>query len=412
MTAFPDRRRRSTTIAASAAVLALVATAVLTVVGARVLWTSTSGSEVDAGAPELTFPETPTVLLVGLDHRGRPASLSVLVARPDRLGGSVVVAPVSIDASAGEGDERLPIAETAARSGPEAIGPEASIALGLSFHAVELADAERMRSLLAPFGDVEVTLPADVTGADGEVVARSGTRRLDAAGLAAVLTARDPSVPAATAAASTAAVWEGIAAAIGDGAGPEPARAGAASAESALAMLRAGTTATWLLRTRAVDPADNPDRLDVVILDRVEAALVFGEIAPGRTTASNPSASFRVVAAFTPEQMGDRNWSNADVAYQAISQVLFLRGNVLSVDTTPEGAPGVTRIEVMQPGLNVASMDELFGTIERADAERRIVGVDAELVLGEGYLEFLDEAVDRGLVTVGTATVDAAGDDD
>ena len=99
------------------------------------------------------------------------------------------------------------------------------------------------------------------------------------------------------------------------------------------------------------------------------------------------------------------------MAYQAISQVLFLRGNVLSVDTAPAGAPVDTRIEIMQPGLSVGGMDQLFGSIERVDAEQRIVGVDAQLVLGEGYLDVLDDAVDRGLASVGSASVETTDGD-
>ena len=212
-------------MALSAAVIALVVTAVLAVIGGRALWTSTSGDRVEAGPPELTFPDTPTALLVGVDAEGRPASLSILVTRPGGDGGNVVVAPVSIDASGGDGEERLPVAETAALSGLELIESETSIALGVGFDIVELADEARMAELLAPLGPIEVDLPADVTDADGEVVAAAGVAPLEPDELAAVLTARDPSTPAATQAVAAAAVWDGIAAAPNrERAPPRPAR--------------------------------------------------------------------------------------------------------------------------------------------------------------------------------------------
>lgn len=428
MTAFAGRRRRSTQIALGASAAALLFIAGLVIVGARALWTSTDGSEVDVGPPEMVFPDTPTLLLIGVDETGAPASLSVVVGRPDGAGANVVVAPVSVDASIGEGEARLPIAVTAAESGLDALASEVSIALGVSFDAVELADPSRMAELLAPVGAVEVTLPADVTDSSGEVVAEAGTAEMDAAGMAAVLTARDPSVPAAQQSAATAAVWEGLGSATGGETGARATDApttdapstdapstdattpATVTADALLAQAVEGPIGTWALRTRAVDAGDNPEALDVVIPDRVETALVFGQIAPGHASAANPSASFRVVAAFTEEQLGDRGWTNADVAYQAISQILYLRGNVLSVDTTASGAPEETRVEIMQPGLNVDGMDELFGAIEHLDVEQRIVGIDAVLVLGEGYLDFLDDVVDRGLVTVGSAAVDTTGD--
>lgn len=412
MTAFAARRRRSLRVASGAAIAAIVATGLLTFVGARTLWTSTGGSTVDAGPSELDFPRTPTALIAGLDGGGALASLAVVVDRPDGAGGSVVVAPVSIDASVGQGDERLPVAETASLSGIETVESEASIALGLSFDVVEMADAARLTELLGPFGLVEVTLPIDVTDAEGEVVVEAGTAEMDAAAMAAVLTARDPSVPAADQAPAAAAVWDGIIATLSDGSGSSARPDATVSAESVLAGLSAGPSASWALRTVPVEPDRNPREVDVAVVDRIEASLVFAQIAPGQVSAVNPSASFRIVAAFTPEQLGDRGWTNGDIAFQAIAQVLFLRGNILSVDTSPQGAPETTQVQIMQPGLSVDAMDEVFGDVETGSAEQRIVGVDAELVLGETYLAYLDEAVDRGLVTVGAIAVDPAGDGD
>ncbi|MFV0307369.1 MAG: hypothetical protein ACK5OX_06470 [Desertimonas sp.] len=411
MTALPRVRRRSTWIVLGASVVALAAIVGLVAAGAQALWTSTDGSKVDVGPPELTFPATPTVLLVGVDDTGQPASLSVLVARPDGRGANVVIAPVSIDASLGEGTERMPVAVTATRDGLDALALEVSIALGVSFDAVELADRARLTELLAPFGVATVTVPFDVTDSSGELVAAAGTAELDAAAMAAVLTARDRSIPAAEQTLAAVAVWEGIAAdARGDSTAAPVAADVAVTVASTLEAAAAGPIGTWAIRSRPVDARSNPEALDVVIPDRVESALVFGQIAPGHVSAANPSASFRLIAAYTDEQLGERGWTNADVAYQAISQVLYLRGNVLSVDTTIDEAPEVTRVEIMQPGLNVDGMDVLFGTIEHVDVDERIVGIDAVLVLGEGYLEFLDAVVDRGLVTVGSSTVDTAGD--
>jgi len=419
LTARPGRRRRSTLLGGLAATGALVLTAVLTVVGAQALWTSTGGRAASEAPPELSFPVTPALLLGGVDPGGALASLAVVVLRPDGRGGSIVTAPVTIDASSGEGDERLPVAETAALSGLEAVEAEAGIALGLSFDSVELADAARLTALLVPFGDVAVDLPADVTDAAGEVVAAAGSHTLDAAALAAVLTARNPAQPGAEAAAATAAVWEAIAAAItaqGDeGDEGDEGAAGAAesgSPEAILAGLGAGPVATWALSSTNLAPERNPRDVDVAVLDRTEVALVFGQIAPAKVSASNPSASFRLVAAFTPAQLGDRGWTAAEVAYQATSQVLFLRGNVLSVDTTPGEAPATTGIEIMQTGLNTDGMPALFGELDVSETDQRIVGVDAVLTLGETYLRFLDEAVDEGLVTVGAGPVDETVPDD
>jgi hypothetical protein len=174
----------------------------------------------------------------------------------------------------------------------------------------------------------------------------------------------------------------------------------------------------WTLTSVPIDDARNPQGLDVALLDRAELAIVFGQIAPGRVSAPNPGLSFRVVAQFSDEQLGDRGWTNADVAYRAVSQLLFLRGNVISVDTTPGSAPADTVIAVADTGMNTAGAVEVFGDVEVVEAEQVIVGVDAVLRLGESYLRFLDEveAADAGTVasvpTLGTADVEPVSSDD
>ena len=148
--------------------------------------------------------------------------------------------------------------------------------------------------------------------------------------------------------------------------------------------------------------------------------MVFGQIAPGRVSAPNPGLSFRVVAEFSDAQLGDRGWSNADIAYRAVSQLLFLRGNVISVDTTPGSAPGETVVAVADTGMNTAGAEEVFGNVEVVEADQLIVGIDAVLRLGESYLRFLDEveAADAGTVAsvptaqLGTADVEPVSTDD
>jgi hypothetical protein len=406
------RRRRTTTVAAVAAVGGLLLTGGLTYAGARTLWNSTEGSDAGSGATELFFPDTPTALLAGLDEDGALASLSVVVVQPDGAGATVVPIPVSADATAGEGEERLPIAETVALQGTDAVAREVEITLGLSLDAVEVADADRLAELLAPVGEVDVELPADVTDANGDVVAEAGAGRFDASELAGILTARDPDQPAAEQFGAAAAVWDGVSAAVGDGVTEPPAEQDGAAADgidATMTAAMAGPLRSWTVRWRPIEPERNPRRVDNVLLDRPELAVLFGQIAPGRVSAPNPSIAVRLVVPFSDEQLGDRGWTNADVAYRAASQVLFLRGNVISVDTTADEAPATTRVEVIQPGISTAGAEAVFGELDVVEADERIVGVDAVLHLGETYLEFLDaaDAAEDGTVE----SIPAAGAD-
>ncbi|MET0324087.1 MAG: hypothetical protein ABW219_02605 [Ilumatobacteraceae bacterium] len=434
MTALPGRRRRSTFIAAGLAGAGIAAAAALGTLGAVTLYNSTEGAEASSGLPELSFPTTPTALLAAVDGDGALASMAVLVVQPSGTGGSIVTVPTSADASAGTGPDRLPIAETMSLSGVEALGPEAEILLGLSLDDVEVVDAARLTELLAPIGPIDVDLPIDVTDGNGDVVAEAGEQTLDAAGAAAILTARDPSVPGARQYAAAAAVWAAIAAAADGGAATGPPGSAATPAttvpaassgtiEARLAQLAAGPVGHRDLRVEPVAPDANPRGVDVVLLDPAELALVFGQVAPGKVAAPNSALSVRLISAFTDEQLAPSGLTNADVAYEAARQILAVGGNVRSVDTGADDAdpPGeTTEIELADETLVAGTdgADELFGPIEVSVGESRIVGVDAVIRLGTDYLPLLadggppmpsvpdDNGTDLAPGTTGPSTTD------
>jgi hypothetical protein len=412
VTALPGRRRRSTYIAAGIAAAGIAAAAGLGTLGAVTLYNSTEGAEASSGLPELVFPATPTGLLAAVDAEGALASMAVLVVQPSGQGGSIVTVPISADASAGDGADRLPIAGTVSRDGADALGPEAEILLGLTLDDVEVVDAARLTTLLAPVGPIDVDLPIDVTDAAGDVVAESGEQTLDAAAAAAILTARDPSVPAAQQYRAASAVWAAIAATV-DAAGADdptgttattaapvttttvPAGAtGTGTIDGLLARVFTGPAGQRDLRVEPVGADANPGDLDVVLLDPAELALVFGQIAPGQVAAPNSALSVRLISAFTDEQLAPSGLTNADVAYEATRQVLAVGGNVLSVDTgaDTDDPPGEhTLVEVADETLVAGTdgVDELFGPIDVSVGDSRIVGVDAVIRLGTDYLPLL-----------------------
>jgi hypothetical protein len=406
VTALPGRRRRSTFIAAGIAVAGIAAAAGLGTLGAVTLYNSTEGAEASSGVPELVFPATPTGLLAAVDDDGALASMAVLVVQPTGQGGSIVTVPISADASAGNGADRLPIAETMSLDGAAALGPEAEILLGLTLDDVEVVDAARLTALLAPVGPIDVDLPIDVTDASGDVVAEAGQQTLDAAAAAAILTARDPSIPGAQQYRAASAVWAAIAAAVGADGEPDasattavPATTVAAAPapgtiDGLLAQVLAGPAGHRDLRVEPVAADTNPRGVDVVLLDPAELALVFGQIAPGKVAAPNSALSVRLISAFTDEQLAPSGLTNADVAYEATRQILAVGGNVLSVDTgaADDDPPGEhTVIEVADETLvaGTEGADELFGPVDVSVGDTRIVGVDAVIRLGTDYLPLL-----------------------
>ena len=199
---------------------------------------------------------------------------------------------------------------------------------------------------------------------------------------------------------AAAAVWEAVAEAVGDGldvadSGPDPTSESEDDITQVLTAALAGPLASRSLMSNSVPAARNPRDVDVVLLDRAELALVFGQVAPGKVAAPNPALTFRVESPFT--DVDGTELTNDDIAYRAISQLLFVRGNVQSVDTASGDVPAVTTIDVADESLvaGVEDTDTFLGDVDVRVAEERIAGVDAVVRLGTSYLDFLVDGDDE-----------------
>ncbi len=403
MTAFAARRRRSTIVGLVAVVLGVVALVSTTVVGLATLANSRAGRAAGDDIPVVTLPETPTGLLGVVDDTGRLTSVVSLVLDPSGVGGSIVSIAAVADSSLGLGPERLPLAETLELFGPESFRTEAEALTGITYDVVELADAPRVAELLAPLGELTVDLPIDVIDDDQEApVAVAGSTPMRGDEAAAVLTAFTSTRSDAEAEPARDAVWSAVAARVGAGIGSgEPFESGAAvpvyrTTDELVDPLFAGAVGWRGIRSSVPAEADNPRGVDVVVPDRAELVLVFAQIAPARLAAPNPSLTFRIEATFTDEQLAGSGLTNADVAYDVIERLLFVNANIVSVSTEADddGAPAATEIAVADEAV-VATIEDsyplVFGEIEVVPTEVRIAGVDAIVVLGESYLDKMDE---------------------
>jgi len=386
VTASAKRRRRATIVAACVAVVTVMAAAGLAVAGGMTIYNSTESTDSAEVTPERVFPDTPTGLVAAVDGAGQLTSMAVVVRAPSGTGGSIVTIPVSADASGGNGTERLPVDEAFALEGAERLEREVEITLSLALDAVEVVTAERLTAMLSGVGPIEVDLPVAVTDAQGEVVAEAGPQTLDAAQAAAVLTARDPARTVAEQYPATSAVWAGVADAVGDGV--EAGLDGSGAVDAVMGPVLGGPLGQRSVAMTAPESVANPRGVDVVALDRTELALVFGQVAPGRMSAPSPALTFRIESPFDEVAVGEGG-STAQVAYDAIAQVLFVRGNVLSVSTAAGEVPEVTQVMVSDDSLlgEVPGLDTLLGPVEISVADEPIAGIDAVIRLGTSFLD-------------------------
>jgi hypothetical protein len=404
----------STTRALIASLIGVGLALILGVAGAVAIYNTKDGQVQGSDIPEVQFPVTPTgaIAVVGAD--GNLASLAVVTVRPTEggeepgTGGTVVPVPVSADVSGGIDAERLPLDETVGLFGIESLSDEIPALLGVSIDAVASLTEPELASVLAGLGSIEVTLPEAVTSSDGSLLADAGAQSIDAATVAAILAARDPSMSGAEDYAIDVAVWSGIAVAVGGGLGT-PIQVGDGTAPGSIfdtvSRLTSGPIAVQTIRFEPIASVDlNPRGVDALTLDRVDVAVLFGHVAPARVAAPYAGYTYRVVSAFGDSQL-PQGVARLDVAYTAVKAVLATESNVRSVDTTADEAPTATLIEVADESLLAAAerLADVFGPVEARVAGTRIAGIDIVVTLGTDYLEMLDPNT-----TVGTTVADGS----
>ena len=400
MTASPERRRRSTIVGAVAAVAGMAVIAVTAAFGALTLADSQAGRDAGAGLLEIALPETATGLMVAIDADGAPASLAVVVLSPDGRGGSVV--PVPVSAAEAEADlalrieDVLPLSETWQVLGPEEFAVQASEVLGVVFDVIEVVDAEELSALLGRFGTIEIEVPPLGDDEAALVALEPGERvSLDATAAASLLTTSRAEAADRDLIGLGDVIWNAYAEQIGPGLGaPDESAAEPVSLESLMDRLAAGPLGVRSPRFSVPARAENPRQVDAVLLDGAELLLIFGQIAPARVTAPNPSFNFRVESNFSAEQLAPYGVNNADIAREVIEVLLFLQSNVISVQTSDSGAPSAT-VGLVARDAPVETLAEswslVFGDIELEPTNEVIAQVDVTVVLGEDYLEFREQ---------------------
>ncbi|WP_420453272.1 hypothetical protein [Ilumatobacter sp.] len=416
MTADPRRRRQATVVGAvvvSASLVAVVAVAALAVTTLR---SSREGRAPDVDDRTVAlYPDTPNAAIGIVDDLDRLTSLVVATLDPSGRGGSLVVVPVNADASNGVGVERRPIS-----SRPFAAGdPEQAAQIARDLEPLLSTTIERsavlgpaeLSELLAPLAPLEVDLPETVVDVDtvgSGVVAPAGEAVLDVDQAVAVLTAISADGDAYDHHDVDVALWRAVADASGRSAGgdDDPA-APPPSVDELLARLLAGPVEARDLGINETARVENETDADFVILDRVDALLVFASVSPALVTTPNDSFSFRLVAGYDDEQIATlgRDGRGAEVTKEAmvarvIAELLFAGADVVAVDLVPmpDGVPETTRIEVSQEPFveGVAPIvDALLTGAEVSVAEELIDKTDVVVVLGADYLEARREVFAR-----------------
>lgn len=390
MTAIADRSRQRTLAMLLGTLLVLVLVPILGYVGVNAISNSTGGR--DALADNLTiqeFPPTPTAALITTDQTGVLRSVTVFALHPNGVGGSAISVPITADTSFVEGDRRS-LQAAYAEGGVDSVHIALESLLVLTVNFIDEAGESAMAEMLQPLAPITVDLPGDVTlaGTDDTTpeTIPAGPVELSAEQVAEILTTGSGDEPESGRRPRLEAVWAGIAAAVGEGTGTVEFAAGAqpSTFDEYMARLWAGTMQARGLNATPIETTD--DGYEVEEVSRAEALLVFGSIAPGSVSPPAPGLIFRLEAPPGYEAEVQRT----------IAKLVFLGGNVVSVDLTKQPQPDT--VFIVPDEINRAeagTTNAIFGDFTFEEPTVRIDGVDLTVILGTDYLATVDvQAVD------------------
>ncbi|MFZ4717938.1 MAG: LCP family protein [Ilumatobacteraceae bacterium] len=385
MSSIASVRRRRTMMMVGASVVVVLALGALLAVGALALARYEGGKDRTVDATPI--PVTHVGMLASVDDQDALTGVTMFVTRPPAAdgaaagGGSIVPVPVSADVLAGLDGQRQSLAEAYATDGPDGLVLAVESLLSLTVDQFLVADPDQLAEILQPLSPVDVQLPDDVVdtqGGDDVVLYSAGDASLSGKQLSDVLNARRDGQTDADRRPTYSNVWEGIAAAVGEGR-TLPSEVAPSNLQQLVDQVYAGPAESRHIAAGPL-PAGTvaPDR-DVEVLDRGDAVMVFASISPSSMSAPSTGLVFRVEA---PPGYEDKvKWT--------VDALLYLNSNVGWVF---QQGPVQEQTKVLLSDASLSNdalgAENLFGdSFEQGVIEQPIEGIDVIIQLGTSFLE-------------------------
>ena len=215
---------------------------------------------------------------------------------------------------------------------------------------------------------------------------------------ASVLTARAAGQEESKRLPNVRAVWNGVAQAVGQGFQPESATS-AAPTDFAdfMTHLLAGPVQVFSdLTTSPLAGKNNPNNLDIGLLDVASVVLLMSGLAPSAMIAPNDTVNFRIengVTAADIEAAGLTGVTPVDVTKNLVQRLLFLQGNVISVSPeifTPEDKEVPDTTTLYSNGNYESTEFDTFtnalGEVDFVEPKFQFPLVNVVIVVGKSYL--------------------------
>jgi hypothetical protein len=375
---------------------AAVAVPLLAVEATQTLSDSTVG-EIEAPLRIDRLPDTPAALVAAVDENDQVASLTVFAGSPSGQGGTIIVVPAGTAVGeAGVATKvRLASLYGPGDDGRAALSGGVEEMLGITLNDTLVVDEAGLAALLAPYGPFDAELPSAVSDSErngeAEVVLDAGERQLSVEEAARVLTAVPVNESEIVRLPDVTAVWQAVADAVGDGvAASGVSGERTTDAPSLVRHVFAGPVRVRALGASPVlDLAANPDEVDLLEVDGIEALLLVGRVLPG--AASPVSSGLRIKLVDATDRRG--------ALEDAVLLLTYFGVAVVWIDDAPAQPATVVHYRSADDVAVFRELENVFGPVQLEPADRPVEGVDATITLGQNFPEF---PADGGPITVDT----------
>lgn len=406
MSAIASRRRRRAVLAMVTGLLTLIALPAGLVVGTNTMLNDKGGNNVEE-LPTTQLPNTPAALLAITSARGELATLAVIALAPGGKGGTIVSIPVGGAAATAAGSPMRRIGDSFASGGMSALVSDVESLLDVTISANAQVDATQFAQLIAQEEPISVTLSDQVLDSDAtgavSVVLNTGTQSVPSERVATALASMQTGIAESLRFDQVKELWESYARGATEvPVAPTPTTDSVVDSTVVIdsatltgiidvptpsdmkgffISLRAGDIQVWqFANTRITDPQRNPTSADLYEVDPGEIIVVMASVAP----------SARFIQPGTIGILFDTSISDVDVVKEGAVRLAYMGGNILVLrNVASSDTRTIIRYndEALLPELQEYS--SLIGPVTFEQAEERIEGVDAQVVLGADFEQYV-----------------------
>ena len=405
MTAIPSRRHNRTVAAFLCGLLGMVMLPSGLALAANSLLHSTDGDSVDS-KNVMKIPSTPAALLAVVDGNGFVASLQMIALAPGGRGGTIVSIPVGAASVVAAGEAPRRLGDAFLLNGIDGLTTDVEGLLNVTFTAKAAVTEVEMAAMLAGERDVNVEIDRAVntllpTGI--QEILPAGKHTLTSAQVAGILASNQAGAPESDRLPIIKSLWVGIAGAglniattTTEVVGTATTLAPALTVQDFLQRTLTGEVQVWQFAANAIPEGElNPTNSDMYALDKAEVIMVVASVAPSSVSSLYAAINVQIDSAFT----------DATITREAVLRLSILGVNVVLVREVTGEPVAETVVQYSDDPVRaeVESYSSIFGPLTPKRVTQQVEGVDARIVLGTNFRDFIAGQPSGGGITTSTS---------